>query len=63
MLSLNKIKITQGAFELKAHFDVDAGQNVAVVGPSGAGDLCPVHFPSVAYPGGTVRLFSRIKRK
>ena len=37
MLSLNKIKITQGVFELKAHFDIGAGQNVAVVGPSGAG--------------------------
>ena len=37
MLSLNKIEITQGAFELRAHFDVDAGQKVAVVGPSGAG--------------------------
>lgn len=37
MLSLNKIEIVQGSFNLGAHFDVAAGQKVAVVGPSGAG--------------------------
>lgn len=37
MLSLNKIEIVQGSFNLSAHFDVTAGQKVAVVGPSGAG--------------------------
>ena len=37
MLSLNKIEIVQGSFNLGAHFDVTAGQKVAVVGPSGAG--------------------------
>jgi thiamine transport system ATP-binding protein len=37
MLLLNKIKIVQGAFSLKAHFEVDASQKIAIVGPSGAG--------------------------
>tara|TARA_B110000977_G_scaffold45417_1_gene61718 strand:- start:67 stop:759 length:693 start_codon:yes stop_codon:yes gene_type:complete len=37
MLSLNKIEIVQGSFNLGAHFDVAAGQKVAVIGPSGAG--------------------------
>lgn len=37
MLSLNKIEILQGSFNLGAHFDVAAGQKVAVIGPSGAG--------------------------
>ncbi|MDE1132168.1 MAG: ATP-binding cassette domain-containing protein [Ascidiaceihabitans sp.] len=37
MLSLNKIEITQGSFNLGAHFDVATGQKVAVIGPSGAG--------------------------
>jgi thiamine transport system ATP-binding protein len=37
MLSLNKIEIVQGSFNLGAYFDVAAGQKVAVIGPSGAG--------------------------
>jgi thiamine transport system ATP-binding protein len=37
MLSLNKVEIAQGDFRLSAHFDMDAGQRIAVIGPSGAG--------------------------
>ena len=37
MLSLNKIEIALGSFRLKADFQIEAKQKVAVVGPSGAG--------------------------
>jgi thiamine transport system ATP-binding protein len=37
MLSLNTVEIAQGDFRLSAHFDMDAGQRIAVIGPSGAG--------------------------
>lgn len=37
MLSLNKIEIALGSFRLRADFQIEARQKVAVVGPSGAG--------------------------
>ena len=37
MLTLERIKITQGDFTLAADFEVAPGRTVAVIGPSGAG--------------------------
>ena len=37
MLTLNQVKIVQGAFSLAAHLKIEPQKNYAVIGPSGAG--------------------------
>ena len=58
MLTLEALHLSQGSFDLRADWSVQAGARVAVIGPSGAGKSTLLHLLSRFYDAlpGTILL-------